>query len=256
MAWLLENTHMVLAALLVIGVIYFLVIPQLLRRVFGRTLLVLAPLLLIAITVLGAIALNAPESGASVLPALVVGTIAATGWLVTFLAAEYRRETEADSLRRDTLLAVQSEIMSVISKLDGQDIDKNASRVEEMISNGVVGEDGSITPYFPFSTLESEPVVFSAVAGSIPTLDSQTVKRVLRFYAEYTDLRQLVEDSRSDLALSLPPHRRVSLHKQLTLRRKVTLRSGLQAYVRVSRDLGLKDAENVPRSGKNTEINP
>jgi len=244
------------ALLVFTGILYFALIPHLLRRVIGRTLLVLAPFLALAAFLVAVVLHLVPDDAPPLAPALLIGTIAVTGWLITFLAAEYRIETEASRLRRDTLYALRSEIVTLLYKLDNTGIKAQAKLSQARILAGETGPSGKTEPYYQFATMESAPIVFEAVSAHIPKIDSATVEPVLRFYAEYTDLRQMVLDIRDDTARALPPERRVGLHKELTRRRIHTLEWALRAYVAINLELGMENPTGIKRSGENPGIEP
>lgn len=224
------------------------------RGLVLRSVGVFVPLALllaaIVVTILSASALSERLQAA-----LIAGTLVAGGWLVTFLVNGYRHEREAERRAQDTLYALQSEIFALVDKLDNQDIDATAVQTQARILDGE-GQDawGRAREYHPFATTESTPIVFEAVAGNIPSLAPRTVKAVLRFYAEYTDLRTLVTDSRSDTARALSRERRTALHEQLTKRRKSALRHGLKAVAKINGDLGAKNPGNIQRSGLNPSV--
>jgi hypothetical protein len=236
-------------------IFYLLLVPDILRRTILQSFLVLAPLLVVVILVVWAVLLPKGVEDPAAQPALIAGTIVAAGWLVTYLVSEYREEKAIDVRRKDALHAIRSEIFSVVDKLDNQPIEEHAQEVQSKILSGEGhGKGGRPNAYYPFSTMESEPIAFAAIASAIPSLKPDTVDSVLRFYAEYADLRRLVEDSRTELARALPPVRRVALHKELTKRRAGTLRWGINAYVAINRDLGVRNPDDVRRSGKNPNI--
>ncbi|MBC7154852.1 MAG: hypothetical protein H5U19_09650 [Rhodobacteraceae bacterium] len=76
--------------------------------------------------------------------------------------------------------------------------------------------------------------MFKAVAASVPSLHDDTVAAVVRVYAEHTDLRRMVEDTRTDTAKSLPRKRRVALHRELPKQRIGTLRWGVIALAAIN----------------------
>lgn len=185
---------------------------------------------------------------------ILAGLIIVSGWLAGFLFQEERKQRDRDNRRADTLTALQSEIYNTISKIDNQAITETAqTQQERMLSGG----DGPM-PYVPFSTSESAPIVFDAVSDAIPLLRTDTIRPVLRFYAEYSDLRTIVEDMRLDEFKALSPERRVAVHKELTRRRIVTLRWGMRALIAVNIALGMTEAEarKIKRSGLNPRITP
>lgn len=239
--------------------IYVCFMPPLLRLTLIRMMLVFVPAL-----VLGAVAVffvltevSDQESKQRVYPALVTGTVIVLGWFVTYLSTTFREAETRDRARRDALVALKHEIFALVDKLDNQAIAANAERVQAHILAGD-GTDAESQPveYLPFSTMESEPLVFEAIAPTIPALEEDTVGPVVRFYAEYTDLRRMVEDSRSAQIHSLPRDRRVGFHQQLTKRRQSTLRWGLKALVAINESLGDPHPKNIERSGQNPEILP
>lgn len=201
---------------------------------------------------------HAPTDAQKVIPVgILTGTGVLLGWVVTYLIGDVREQTALDRTRRDTLTALRHEIFALVDKLDNQDIWAHAKDVQERIAQGDgTTRVGKAVPYHPYSTMESQPIIFEAVSGSIPTIKAATVAAIVRFYAEYTDLRRMIEDSRSDIARSLSPERRVNLHKQLTKRRASTLSWGLKALEEIGRDLGESDYEEINRSGKNEGITP
>ncbi len=243
------------AAWIVFGLAFALnlaTIPPLLRQSYGRVSVVFAPLLALGVLLAWSLLSFFGVKVETAATGLVGGTIIALGWIVTYLVTDVREEGVRDKNRRETLVALRSEVFALVDKLDNQDIEHNAGQVQARI---LAGEpDGE---YFPFSTMDSAPIVFSAIAHKVPSLEGETtVDDVIRFYAEYTDLRQLIDDLRQDEARGLPRERRVGLHRELTRRRISTLRWGLRAIVSINAELGVAAPENVQRSGLNPQINP
>ncbi|MGI3165086.1 hypothetical protein [Pseudooceanicola sp. 200-1SW] len=235
-------------------IFYGLFLPPLLRESALRALAFIPPFLIVgALAVFVILTFAPPKAHERIYPALLAGIVVVLGWFVTFLIGEFRDERLLDRTRRDTLTALRHEIFALVDKLDNQDIWANAEKVQARILSGD-DEDGEPIPYHPFATMESQPVVFEAVSGSIPTIKADTVGAIVRFYAEYTDLRCMVEDSREESARCMSPERRVSLHKQLTKRRASTLSWGLKALEEIGRDLGESDYKSINRSGKNERI--
>lgn len=260
MDWLQGNMTALVAMWIaaVLGfALYLVAIPSLLRTAYGRVALVFPPFFVFAALLAWTLISVFGVAKDKAVPAVIAGAMIALGWLITFLISSYREAEARDQQRRDTLYALRGEIFALVDKLDNQKIRDNAGKVQGKIANGDgVDENGAPVEYFPFSTMESEPIVFEAVSSTVPALAEDTVAAVVRFYAEYTDMRKMIEDARSDDAKALSRERRVALHKQLTNRRISTLRWGLRAYIEINKELGAKDPENVNRSGLNPEVKP
>lgn len=236
-------------------VVYLFAIPALLRRAYGRVLVVFLPLLLLAALFIASVLWLADLKVAQAVTGLIGGTIVAIGWLVTFLVSSYRDAVDRDRVQRETLIALRSEIFALVDKFDNQPIRVHAEAVQRRILAGGPEGKGGAGEYFPFSTMESAPLVFEAVAASIPSLKSDsTVQAVIRFYAEYPDLRQLIDDTREEKLAKLSRERRVSLHKELTRRRISALRWGLKALTAINSSLEVEDAQEISRSSHNPEI--
>lgn len=224
-----------------------------LARRMGGALLLLLPVIVIPAWLM-TVQVPIPET---LRQGAIAGTVIATGWIVTFVIAEYREERLRDEKRRDTLRALRSEIFALVDKLDNVAIAEQAVIVQNRMRAGAgLKRGGGEAPYHPFATSESAPIVFSAVAASVPLLEEATVEAVVRFYAEYTDLQALAGDMRSNFARSLPIWRRVALHEQLTRRRRSTLLWGLKAYAAINVELGVPNPNDIPRSGLNPDIVP
>ena len=234
---------------------YMLAIPALLRQAYGRVLLVFLPLLFLAVLLVMSLVAFAGVSIEMASNGLIGGTIVAFGWLVTYLVTNYRETVTRARQQRETLIALRSEIFALVDKLDNQPIADNAEQVQKKILAGGPDGDGGAGEYFPFSTMDSTPIVFDAVAASIPALRADvTVQSIIRFYAEYSDMRQLIEDSRPEKLLGMSRARRVGLHKELTRRRISTLRWGLQATYYMNVELDIPAPANIRRSGKNPKV--
>lgn len=237
--------------------LYAGLVPPRLLRSFGRVLYVFPPFWGIGVGAVWMIWAHAADADkARIYPGLITGLIVVLGWFVTFVISSYREAEQADRIRRDTLVAIKNEIFALVDKMDNVAIRSNAQLVQGRIASGVTDAQGKESEYFPFATMESEPIVFEALGTSVPGLEEATVAAVVRFYAEYTDLRRMVEDSRTEDIKRLPRDRRVNFHKQLTKRRIGTLTMGLKALVEINFELGIEDPENIGRSGENPEITP
>lgn len=225
---------------------YLALVPSLLRRTLSEALLVFLPLIAVLFALVWTVLqMWGGDVGPQVQAALIGGTIVGMGWIVAFLIAQYGEAKARDTRRRDTLLALRSEIFSVVDKLDNQPITESAKDVQNRIRTL-----GSV--YHPFSTIESEPIVLKTIGASIWSLEEPTVTAVLRFYAEHSDMCSMVEDSRSEFARALDADRRIALHKELTKRRAGTLRWGLKACVEINRELAIPG--KLTRSGVNIDI--
>lgn len=222
-------------------------------RILGRGGLVLLPILLVALLPITWV-FQANWMDVRLQQGILAGLIIISGWLAAFLFQEERKQRDREGQRRDTLTALQSEIYNIFSKIDNQAIKKNAKTQQGLMLNGAMGP----YVYVPFSTSESPPIVFNAVSGSIPVLKPDTIRPVLRFYAEYVDLRTMVEDMRSEEFRLISGPRRVAIHKELIRRRIVTLRWGMSALIAVNKALGMTDAEarSFERSGLNPDVLP
>lgn len=260
-AWARGEMTGVLAAWVVFSLalgLYLWLIPRPLRRAYGRVLLVFVPLLIFAalfvVSLLSVLGVQAKEASVG----LVGGSLVALGWIATYLVTSFREAEARSQARRDTLLACRSEIFALIEKLDNQDIKANAAAVQARILEGDgIDAEGKPVEYFPFSTRESAPLVFEAIGAQVPTLENEpVVEAIIRFYAEYTDLRQLIEDTRAEAVAGLSRQRRAGLHGELTRRRVTTLTWGLRAVCEINGNLGVERPDNIPRSGKNPEVNP
>ncbi len=252
-----DLTLILIGSVLLLG-LYSWAIPPLLRRSFLRILVVLPPFLLLG--VIGGIVVweYVPDAARDkVYPALVTGSVIVLGWFVTFLFSSYAEAQKFHLQRRDTLIALRNEIFALVDKLDNQPIAAHAEKVQKRILSGD-GTDAKGNPieYFPFSTMESEPIVFEAISSSIPALGEDAVEGVIRFYAEYTDLRRMIEDSRNEQTRSLSRERRVAFHQQLTKRRISTLRWGLRALVAINVEMEHENPGGINRSGENEDVNP
>ena len=244
---------LLLLALLGVIAVYWRRGEQAFLVMLGRGALVLLPIFLVALLPIVWV-LYADGIDIRLRQGILAGLIIVSGWLAAFLFQEERKQRDRENQRLDTLTALQSEIFNIFSKIDNQAIKSTAKTQQNLMLNGGFGPLG----YVPFSTSESAPIVFDAVSGAIPVLQQRTIRPVLRFYAEYTDLRTMVEDMRHDDFRLISPERRVAVHRELTRRRIVTLRWGMRALVAVNIALGMSedDARNVKRSGLNPDILP
>ena len=237
-----------LGALLLV-VLYLLAADRLLAGVLWRVLLTLVPLVAIATSIIWFLILPNEELREVRTP-LIVGTVIAMGWLVTFLVSEYQRASDRAQKQVDVLLALRSEIFAVVEKLDKNPIEESAQTVQDSIKAGGNGT----AAYRPFTASESPPVVYQAVSGSIPVLNAETLEPILRFYTAYSDLTAMAEDVRTKDFQSLSFERRIRAHIALTQHRRATLYWGLRAVKAINVDLGVKNPAEIDRSGENPEV--
>lgn len=176
--------------------------------------------------------------------------VAAIGWGVTFGLREFEAFRAREQLRRDVLIALRSEIFTALQTLDQYDWSAEAARVQARILAGGAGA----TAYHPFTTSESPPVVFQALADRITVLAEAEVATILRFYAALTDLATLVRDCRDPVFAALSPERRVAVHRRLTDTRRAALYWAVQAVYRINCGLGVVRPEEIDRSGRNQDI--
>lgn len=232
-------------------------------KVFLRAVFALAPFVAIAFVLTTTLIprVVGTEDLSAAFGALVTGAIVAVGWIASATASEYRQaldedrqEGERETMRRDTLIALRSEIVTFVEVLDRTDIVGSGHDVVRNIRRGLDGDGRKTAEYHPFSTTESDPVIFHAVSGNVPSLPADVVEVVVRFYAQLTDLKAVVMDTRSSEARGLSRERRVNLHAILVRRRLEVLHRGLAAIVAINRALGI-DAPLV-RSGRNHAVGP
>lgn len=224
---------------------------QALLETLKRGAIVLWPILLATLLPI-AVVLFSETIDVRLRQAILAGLVIVAGWLTTFVFQEERNKRNRVQMRRDVLVALENEIIAFTEKLDSQPIAAHADSVQDRIRKPAPAGRA----YQPFATTESAPIVFEAVSGSISLLSEETLEPVLSFYAQYTDMRAMVVDSHSDELRSLPPERRVAFHRQLTERRKLTLRWGLRALVEIRRAQGHARPERLNRTGLNPGIEP
>lgn len=209
---------------------------------FWRIIGAFAPFLVIATFgiagLLAWVADQAPDDWIRGIGALITGTVIAIGWLATSTASAYRDDLESDQARRDTLTALRSEIFTFVEALDAIAISQNAQTMSDRIRKGGPNGKGGAGKFNPFSVQESAPVVFEALARDVRSLNTQTVRVVVRFYAVYTDLRTFIGDTRLDDVKNMSVPRRVTLNARLTQRRKNSLAWGLAAIEAINEELG------------------
>lgn len=253
-AGLSQGQAVIVGAVLFV-VLYLLISGRLLAGVLYRVFLALLPFLVMAAAVVWYIVLpsNVPPSTQ---PALIAGTVIATGWLATFVANEYQRARQRDTTQQDVLLALRSEVFTIVEKLDKNAITDGAAKVQERIREaGDKAPGAAVDPaYYPFSASESPATVYQSVSGSISVLEADTLEPVLRFYAAFSELTAMVEDTRSEPFRALVAERRIRMHKELTAHRKATLYWGLRAIATINEELGVERPRNIPRSGKNQDV--
>lgn len=230
--------------------------PRQLLLSFRRVAWVALPVILLGSALGMTAVITWSEFHNRILPALIGGTVVAMGWFATALYKFYADEEEAQRQRRDTLFALRSEIFALVDKLDNQAIRSSADRVQALIRSGETDASGKTIDYNPFSTRESDPLAFDIKGIAIASLREATVETVLRFYAEYADMRNLIEDCRTEHFRALSAGRRAAIHEELTRRRIGTLRWGLKALVAINEELDIANPRNLKRSGQNPDINP
>jgi len=147
------------------------------------------------------------------------------------------------------LIAIRSEITTLVEKIDSPAIRKSAKSVQAEINKSTAKKT-----YVHIATMESEPLVFDALVNNISMFDHETVRAIVRFYAEFTDLQAMIVDSRLTIIQDLPKDRRIRFHKALTWRRIHTLSKGLGAIEHINGELGCMRDQGINRSGNNPEI--
>lgn len=179
------------------------------------------------------------------------GLMIAGGWLASFIFHEERKQRDRKGQELDLLLALRSEIFTVVEKLDKHPISQNAMSVQQKI---VLGGDDAASAYFPFSATESPATVYDAVSGQLHVIAAEALEPVLRFYAAYSELTAIVEDTHRDSYGKLNARRRVNLHRELTQQRRATLYWGLRALAAINLRIGVENPEELPRSGFNQDL--
>lgn len=183
--------------------------------------------------------------------AILAGLIIVAGWLTTFVLQEERRFSERKAQEFDLLLALRSEVFTIVEKLDSHPITEQAEAVQDKIKRG---GDAPGSAYFPFAASESPATVYDAVSGQLHVINPATLEPLLRFYAAVSELTAMVADTHRDEFRALEALRRVSWHAELTQQRKGTLYWGLRALEAVNRNMGVEKPEAIPRSGLNKDV--
>ena len=177
--------------------------------------------------------------------------IIVTGWLATFIFQEERRQRDRSEQELDLLMALRSEVFTIVEKLDKHPITRQAEEVERNIA---MGGDDPTGAYFPFSASESPATVYDAVSGQLHVINAATLEPVLRFYAAFSELGTMVADTHRAEFPRLEARRRITLHKELTQQRRATLYWGLRALEDINLKIGVPNPEAIPRSGKNEDV--
>lgn len=242
----------VLLALVALLAVYWLRGERDLLRMLRRGGLVLLPILLTVLVPI-AIVLTGDALDVRLRQAALAGLIIAAGWLATFIFQEERRQRDRNEQELDLLLALRSEVFTIVEKLDKHPITQQAKEVERNIAMGGDDETGA---YFPFSASESPATVYDAVSGQLHVINAATLEPVLRFYAAFSELGTMVADTHRPEFFRLEAARRITLHKELVQQRRATLYWGLRALKDINLKIGVKNPENIPRSGRNEDVTP
>lgn len=216
--------------------------PPFLRLLVIRVAVVLFLLSPLAILILW-FASERAETVPAVLPAALAGSVVAAGWLVTFVLRQYEAMQERDQTSRDTLSALREEVFTVLETLEKTDWKTSSKSIQRLIMSPPSGEDA----YYPFSSTESRPIIYETLASNLLLVDEVTARAIVRFYAEFNDLRALVEDTKREDFAALDAKRRAGFHVHLTTQRRNTVYFALRAIYRMNYTLGHSDPELIPR---------
>jgi hypothetical protein len=222
---------------------------------FLRVLVTRVAIVLLALSPLGVLilwfALDVGAGEPALLQAAAAGSVVAAGWLVTFVLRQYETMQERDQTARDTLAALREEIFTVLETLERTDWLGSSREMQALIRTPPEGQ----TAFFPFSSSERRPLVYETLAPNLLILDEVTTRAVVRFHAEFSDLRALVEDTKRADFKELLPERRAGFHVHLTTQRRNTIFFALRAIYRINLVLGTAQPEEIPRGvHKNIDI--
>ena len=186
----------------------------------------------------------------SVWPALVAGTVIATGWLTTSVFAELERRRAKDERLRDYHKALYAEIGSALEVMyaDG--------RAEEFAEDIVVRMKADET-FIPFIPRESHDRIFAAIEDEIEILPRQTIDTVISFYKVMGSMGSLADDMRGRAYRELEQDRRISVYIDYFEHRKRAFALGQYALglIKAYADKGAAGAEaharrfNTPDAG-------
>ncbi|MDD9741192.1 MAG: hypothetical protein RID15_07375 [Marinovum algicola] len=221
-----------------------------LLRMLRRGGMVLLPILLAALVPI-VLVFSGDGLDVRLRQAALAGLIIVTGWLATFIFQEERRQRDRSEQELDLLMALRSEVFTIVEKLDKHPITRQAEEVERNIA---MGGDDPTGAYFPFSASESPATVYDAVSGQLHVINAATLEPVLRFYAAFSELGTMVADTHRAEFPRLEARRRITLHKELTQQRRATLYWGLRALEDINLKIGVPNPEAIPRSGKNEDV--
>ncbi|MEL6954434.1 MAG: hypothetical protein AAFN09_06385 [Pseudomonadota bacterium] len=216
------------------------------------------PYIYIAATLIGggllALIVFEPEEWVRAIGALFTGIVIVIGWLATSTATELRNtlndrraEDQREKVRIDTLYALRTEITAYLDKLDSVDIIADGKSAVEEIIDGAKAE----TPYRPFLTRDSEPIIFQALSEQVVALGPDTTRQVVRFYAEYSDLQALIVQFNAPPAMAVAGERLARLYWLVVKRQATALYWALRAVVAINRALPSKNPTAIPRTGNN-----
>lgn len=224
---------------------YLIVAGKVRRQGLADVATSLVPLVLVAALVIGAIIAFLPQDYENAMPALIAGTVLATGWMATALAGEVRRRRDDDKSRRDTLWALREEIFTILETLEKTDWAESARRIQRRIVQ--TAQTPNVADYFPFSATERRPMIFEALSAEVAGLDERTVRAIVRFYAEFNDLSSLVRDTQRGDFAQLNSGRRALFHQHLTNARRNTIYFALRAIFRINVVLGVARPGEIAR---------
>lgn len=244
-------------AILIVLIAYFSVLAQLARQVLLRVLTMIVPVLLIAFVVIRFGIIGSTDL-TELRGALIAGSVIASGWLVTFLVSEYQREQERETMRQDTLAVLQYEIFAVLEKLDKRSLSASEGAVADQLKDGFEAiqpdEIGPPRPYHPFTASESQPVIYNALSTNISKLSERTMRPIVMFYASYSDVAAMAQDSRSEAFHALSNRRKSLFYRDLASHRRALFIWGVRALVAIGQEIQIKNPEIVNLSDRNQSL--
>lgn len=179
--------------------VYLIAIPEVLRTILRRAMLVLLPVFVAVATIIVVLVrLEGLEDGAR--NAIIAGTIVMSGWVVTFLTHELRLATERERRRADLIEALSAE---------AKKIRKDAGKLDAEAAIGTIRTNFESDPnYQPFVFYGHNFETFKKVMSEIEVLPFDQIETVVNFYQLMDRLERMETVLGSEAFSKLPSMRK------------------------------------------------
>ncbi|WP_340108831.1 hypothetical protein [Pikeienuella sp. HZG-20] len=145
-----------------------------------------------------------------ILQAAAAGALVGVGWGVTFLAQEYQRWRERETIRIETQMALRAEISDFAATVAYADLKTHGAEMDAAILGG---DDEGKGAFHVFVPRAKNKMIFDMLGDKVRHVGPASVDHVIWFYSQIADVEAFAEDLNSAAYRRLPADRRAKAYR-------------------------------------------